>query len=62
MKIKILTSCSGLEFSFAQGDIVETTDKIGKDLVKAKYAEEVKTVSAKKQKTETVKGDMDAET
>ena len=60
MKIMILTSCSGLEFSFAEGDIVETTAEIGKDLIKAGYAEEVKTASAKKPKAETAKGDADA--
>ena len=55
MKIMILTSCSGLEFSFVEGDIVETTAEIGKDLIKAGYAEEVR--SARKSK-----GDADADT
>ena len=54
MRIKILVSCSGLSFSFSAGETVETTAAIAKDLIKAGYAEEVKT--AKK-----TKGDGDAD-
>jgi hypothetical protein len=42
MKIKILKSCAGLKFSFFAGDIVETDDAAAKDLIRAGYAEEVK--------------------
>lgn len=50
MKIKILTSCSGLNFSYKKGDVVEVNAEIGKDLVDGKLAEEVKLTT--KQKTE----------
>ena len=40
MKIKILTSCAGLDFSYAPAGI-------GKDLIKAGFAEEVKPVPKK---------------
>lgn len=42
MKIKILTSCAGLDFSFSAGEIVEADSKTAKDLIRAGYAEEVK--------------------
>jgi hypothetical protein len=59
MKLKILTSCSGLAFSFAEGETVETTADIGKDLIKAGYAEEVKASS--KRDTKTKSGDTNAD-
>jgi hypothetical protein len=42
MKIKILTSCAGINFSYASGQIVDVPDKIAKDLIKAGHAEGVK--------------------
>jgi len=60
MKIQILVSCAGLDFSFAVGETAEVSTELGKDLIKAGYAEEVKTASAKKPKADTVKGDADA--
>ncbi len=42
MKIKILTSCAGLDFSYAAGETVDAPAGIGKDLIKAGFAEEVK--------------------
>lgn len=38
MKVKILKSCSGYNYSFKQGDVVEVKDFIGKDLIHAGYA------------------------
>ena len=35
MKIKITTSCSGLTFSFYEGQTVDVDKKIGEDLVQA---------------------------
>ena len=46
MKIKILTSCSGIDFSYFQGQTVETTSEIAKDLIESGYAEEIKTTKA----------------
>ena len=42
MKIKITTSCSGLTFSFSEGQIVDVDKKIGEDLVQCGFAEEVR--------------------
>ncbi len=54
MKIKILTSCAGLNFSYTMGETVDASPFVGRDLIKAGYAEEIKT--AKK-----TKGDGDAD-
>ena len=40
MKIKITTSCSGLTFSFSEGQTVDVDKKIGEDLVQCGFAEE----------------------
>ncbi len=42
MKIKITTSCSGLTFSFYEGQTVDVDKKIGEDLVQCGFAEEVR--------------------
>ena len=42
MKIRILKSCSGLDFSFTKSTVTEVDDTLGKDLISAGYAEEVK--------------------
>ncbi len=42
MKIKILTSCAGLNFSFTAGETLDTNGVVAKDLIRAGYAEEVK--------------------
>lgn len=47
MKIKILTGCSGLTFSFSQGETAEVTAELGRDLVNGGLAEEIKTTSAR---------------
>ena len=47
MKVKILTGCSGMEFSFCQGDIVEISSALGRDLIDGGLAEEIKTSSSK---------------
>ena len=38
MKIKITTSCSGLTFSFSEGQTVDVDKKIGEDLVQCGFA------------------------
>ncbi len=40
MKIKITTSCSGLTFSFYEGQTVDVDKKIGEDLGQCGFAEE----------------------
>ena len=47
MKIKILKGCSGLFFSFCQGETAEGSAQLGKDLAGGGLGEEIKTVSAK---------------
>lgn len=47
MKIKILTGCSGLTFSFSLGETAEVTAELGRDLVNGGLAEEIKTASAR---------------
>mgnify|MGYP001081631024 CR=1 FL=1 len=47
MKIKMLISCSGNDFSYHQGQTVETTSEIAKDLIEAGYAEEIKAAATK---------------
>ena len=47
MKIKLLKGCSGLFFSFCQGETAEVTAELGRDLVNGGLAEEIKTVSAR---------------
>ena len=52
MNIKILTSCSGLDFSYAEGETVDAKADIAKDLIDAGYAEEIKTSARSKKKAE----------
>ena len=42
MKIRILQSCSGINFSFSKSAVEDVDDALGKDLISAGYAEEVK--------------------
>lgn len=51
MKIKILKSCSGYSFSFAEGETHDVEKRIGEDLVACGFAEEIKTAktAAKKE-------------
>ena len=39
MKIKMLENCVGNRFSYTKGATLTVADKVGKDLVKAGYAE-----------------------
>ena len=41
MHIKILVSCSGLDFAYRQGEEVIVAEKLGKDLIAGGLAEEV---------------------
>ena len=47
MHIKILISCSGLDFAYRQGEEVIVTEELGKDLISAGYAKEIKPVKPK---------------
>ena len=63
MKIKILTSCSGLNFSFYEGQTAEVDTVLAKALIKAGYAEEIKETKTANTKKETrpKQGDADAD-
>ena len=62
MKIKILTSCSGLDFSYAEGEKVDAKADIAKDLIKAGYAEEIKVTAKKEAKPRSARaGSADAD-
>lgn len=41
MRIKILVSCSGLDFAYRQGDEVIVAEDLGKDLIAGGLAEEI---------------------
>ena len=60
MNIKILTSCSGLDFSYGEGDMVDAKPDIAKDLIKAGYAEEVKAAAKRDTKKKPEAPDADA--
>lgn len=67
MKIKITTSCSGLNFSYSAGEIAEVKKDLGDELVAVGFAEEIKEVkpSVKKEakpKAENKDGDENAVT
>ena len=63
MKVKILTSCSGLNFSFYEGQNAEVDTILAKDLIKAGYAEEIKDIKASNTKKESKpkQGDSNAD-
>lgn len=48
MKIKIKENIVGLDFSYKKEQEVNVKKEIGEDLIKAGYAEEVKTSTRKK--------------
>ena len=47
MKIKILKGCSGLTFSFSQGETAEVSAELGRDLIDGGLAEEIKPAPSK---------------
>ena len=53
MKIKITTSCSGLTFSFSEGQTVDVEKKIGEDLVQCGFAEEVRDTKTTRRDTKS---------
>ncbi len=59
MRVKILTSCAGREFSYYEGEVVDVSAKLGKDLIKAGFAEEVK--YAPKRTSKSKDGDKNAD-
>ena len=62
MKIKIKTSCSGLDFAYTQGEVVEAPEKRAKDLIKARYAVAANQPAPKTPKNAEGKQDEEKET
>lgn len=60
MKIRILKSCSGINFSYTQDDIVDVDENIGKDLVGCKFAEKVTTTKTTVKKETKIDTDVNA--
>lgn len=60
MNIKILISCSGLNFSYAEGETVDVKPEIARDLIKAGYAEEAKASTKRDTKKKPEAPDADA--
>ena len=61
MKIKITTSCSGLTFSFSEGQTVDVEKKIGEDLVQCGFAEEDTKTTRRDTKSKTVQSKTEEE-
>ena len=51
MKIKITTSCFGTRFRYSAGEVAEVSDKLGKDLIAAGFATEIKSTKVIKRDT-----------
>jgi len=52
MKIKLKVSLSGINFSYYEGQEIDIDDAVGKQWIKANYAEQISTVSNKRTKAE----------
>ena len=37
-KVEIIKSCSGIRFTFQQGEVVDIDDRLADDLIRAKFA------------------------
>lgn len=53
MKIKITTSCFGTKFRYSSGDVAEVSNKLGKDLISAGFATEIKSAKVTKRDTKS---------
>ena len=42
MKIQVLKSCAGLDFAYYESETVDCDDAVGKGLIEAGYAKELK--------------------
>ncbi len=62
MHIKILVSCSGLDFTYRQGEEVIVTDELGKDLIAGGLAEEIPETKPKEKQKPKAGGKANAET
>lgn len=58
-KVEITKSCSGIRFTFQQGEVVDIDDRLADDLIRAKFAIAVDTGEAAD--SESVDGETVAE-
>ena len=61
MYIKILVSCSGLDFTYRQGEEVTVTDELGKDLTAGGLAEEIPETKPKEKQKPKAGGKANAD-
>ena len=62
MHIKILVSCSGLDFTYRQGEEVIVAEDLGKDLINGGLAEEIAETKPKEKQKPKAGGKANAET
>ena len=62
MRIRILVSCSGLDFAYKQGDEVIIAEDLGKDLIAGGLAEEIAETKPKEKQKPKAGGKANAET
>ena len=62
MRIRILVSCSGLDFAYRQGDEVIIAEDLGKDLIAGGLAEEIAETKPKEKQKPKAGGKANAET
>lgn len=62
MHIKILVSCSGLDFTYRQGEEVIVAEELGKDLIAGGLAEEIAEPKTKEKQKPKAGGKTNAET
>lgn len=62
MRIRILVSCSGLDFAYRQGDEVIVAEDLGKDLIVGGLAEEIAETKPKEKQKPKAGGKANAET
>ena len=60
MRVKITTSCFGKGFNYSARDVKDVTEKLGKDLISAGFASEIKSAKPKKETKLAGGGDADA--
>ena len=62
MRMKILVSCSGLDFAYRKGDEIIVAEDWGKDLIAGGLAEEIAETKPKEKQNPKAGGKANAET
>lgn len=61
MRIRILVSCSGLDFTYRQGDEIIVAEDLGKDLIAGGLAEEIAETKPKEKQKPKAGGKANAD-